>query len=252
MSPSDVVESLSLPEPARVRNRIPKSVLVEHGAARGGDRKCVDDGVARLEWLGVVRPSTVALSPFVDEVHVYEELAVLILLLKEGARARRLEELIHRAIPYPVLLVTGSETTTSVSVANKRKALGRADEFVLEGDVMSVMFDEGTPDVVGEGFRKAVSIASRPYSDLRDLYERWVDAVVAVKAATRTHRFTMLSSRAEADARRSSLRRCAEIETQITELRRMAGEETQMAKRVALNRQVQKLRGDLDVVLGGL
>src|SRR3546814_11729595 len=50
-------------------------------------------------------------------------------------RSTRLIELIHRAIPYPVFLITSDEGGLTLSAAHNRKAQNEAGRVVVEGVV---------------------------------------------------------------------------------------------------------------------
>ena len=76
-----------------------------------------------------------------DDVREYLEIAVLRLTLRAGAKAARLVELVHRAVPYPVLLSTEQGERAGLSLAHKRWSQGEAGKTVLEGEVVAVEWD---------------------------------------------------------------------------------------------------------------
>ena len=112
---------------------------------------------------------------FADEVREYLEIAVVGCAFRPGAKARRLIELIHRAIPYPVLLVTSDAEGLAVSVAHKRHAQNEAGKVVIErvvsvGGLQAV--ESGGPD---QAFvLQALALARQPRRDLWALYEGWL------------------------------------------------------------------------------
>ncbi|HET6878751.1 MAG TPA: DUF4391 domain-containing protein [Pirellulales bacterium] len=79
-----------------------------------------------------------------DATREYLEIAVLSLVLHEAAKATRLVELVHRAIPYPVLLISARTDTVALSVAHKRRAQNEADKVVLDDTVIEAAL---VPDV---------------------------------------------------------------------------------------------------------
>ena len=50
----------------------------------------------------------------------------------QAAKTARLTELVHRAIPYPVILITSEADGVAMSVAHKRYAQNEADKVVVE------------------------------------------------------------------------------------------------------------------------
>ena len=101
-----IVSALDLPSRARVDARVPKKMLVEQGAPTTADKRAIQDGIDEMQWLAVLKPNTIAIPAFTDQTRDYSEIAVIAAAFRPEARAARLTELIHRAIPYPVLLIT--------------------------------------------------------------------------------------------------------------------------------------------------
>ena len=55
--------------------------------------------------MAALKPTTIGVPAYRDEAREYLEIAVLHLTLRAGAKPPRLIEFIHRAVPYPVLLL---------------------------------------------------------------------------------------------------------------------------------------------------
>ncbi|TIU54624.1 MAG: DUF4391 domain-containing protein, partial [Mesorhizobium sp.] len=78
------------------------------------------------------KPTTIGVPSFADDTREYLEIAVVACAFRPDAKAARLIELIHRAIPYPVVLVTSDEQGVALSVAHKRHAQNEAGKVVIE------------------------------------------------------------------------------------------------------------------------
>ena len=57
---------------------------------------------------------------------------MLSVTLRGNAKAGRLAELVHRAVPYPLVLLLNSERTLMLSLAHKRWAQNEAGKVVLD------------------------------------------------------------------------------------------------------------------------
>src|SRR3546814_20618562 len=77
--------------------------------------------------------ATIGVPAFADEERDYLEIAVIGCAFRAGAKGTRLIELIHRAIPYPVFLITSDEGGLTLSAAHKRKAQNEAGRVVEIG-----------------------------------------------------------------------------------------------------------------------
>ena len=59
MNGDELIAALDLPESARVNKRVPKTLLVEHGAPTAADKRRINEGIEELRWLAVLKPTTV-------------------------------------------------------------------------------------------------------------------------------------------------------------------------------------------------
>jgi hypothetical protein len=100
--PGQLIAALNLPPDTRVDQRIPKKLLLEQGAPTAADKRLIQDGIEEMNWLSALKPATIGVPEFRDDVREYLEIAVLTVSFRAAAKTARLVELIHRAIPYPV------------------------------------------------------------------------------------------------------------------------------------------------------
>ncbi len=105
MNFAPVISALALPPGAGVDQRVPKKLLMEQGAPTAADKRLIQDGVEEVIWIAALKPVNIGVPAFKDEVREYLEIVVLTAELRAAARPARLVELIHRAIPYPVVLL---------------------------------------------------------------------------------------------------------------------------------------------------
>ncbi len=246
MTPEVVLDALQLPTPAIIAHRVPKTLLVENGAPTAADKRHIEDGIEELRWVATLKPTTVGVASFVDDTREAVELAVLTLRLRAGARLPRLVELVHRAIPYHLMLLTQSDAGgVQVSLADKRWAQNERDKVVLDGDLVQCEVST-LAEAVCEQLLASLALVRQPRTNLYALYRGWIDAVLAAKAATITGDFVPAADAAHAAGRAAALDACAAIEGRIASLRAAASKEKQLARQVELNMQLKTLRAELD------
>ena len=262
LSSEQLISALRLPTEASVGQRIPKKMLTDNltsrGAATSADRKLLQEQIDEVTWVAALKPTNAGIPVYQDEVRSYLELAVLSVRLRQGSQldakaakvspsVARLAELVHRAIPYPVLLVLDDGTRIYLSLVHIRWAQKEADKAVLDGDLIQGIFvrnvstatsvmDAGTVNA----FINAMDLSKQPRTDLLTLYQGWMDTLSAWQAAAVTGRFECVSPQ-QATARRAALRRCHELDAQISSLRAAASKEKQMARQVATNLEIKAL-----------
>ena len=211
LSSEQLISALCLPAEATVGQRVPKKMLTENltsrGTATSADRKLLQEQIDEVTWVAALKPTNAGIPVYQDEVRSYLELAVLSVRLREGSQiapipakvspsVARLAELVHRAIPYPVLLVLDDNARLYLSLVHIRWAQKEADKAVLDGDLIQGVFvHNGSPaasvmdaDTVN-AFINAMDLSKQPRTDLLTLYQGWMDTLSAWQAAAVTGRF---------------------------------------------------------------
>lgn len=259
----DVVRALALPDRARVDQRVPKKMLAEHGAPTASDRRLLIDGIEELQWIAALKPGTVAIPEHRADGREYLEVAVLGVQVRpthgKASQLLRLTELVHRAVPYPVLLIQSLAPCTeadydgsappppaqlAVSVAHKRAAQNEKGKVVLDGELVRAELggaDYSIATAAGP-LLDALALDRQPHKDLMALYQGWMDCLTAAEAARITGRFHLTADPAQAAEQREALRECQRLEQEMARLRNQAAKERQIAKQVDLNLALQRLQ----------
>jgi hypothetical protein len=244
MTAGELLAALELPVAARVQQRIPKKLLLENGAPTAADKRAINDGIEEIQWLSALKPGNVGIPSYSDETREYLEIAVLRITFREGAKANRLNELIHRAIPYPVVMFATLGTNVTVSLVHKRWAQNEAGKTVLDGEPLMVSMIGTTPEIKHD-FLKALPLSVQSRSSLFALYQSWLDALIAFEAALQTGAFLLLGSGTQREARFTALHVSTELRNELFSLRAAAKKASQMARQVDLNLQIKDLERKL-------
>jgi hypothetical protein len=240
-----VVEALGLPSEARVDARVPKKLLVEQGAPTAADKRAIQNGIDELQWLAACKPTTIGVPTFADDVREYLEIAVVACAFRAGAKASRLIELIHRAIPYPVILLTSDHDGLAVSAAHKRRSQNESGRVVIDGVVAATGLHPEKADPQEQSFLESLALARQPRRDLAALYEGWLARIEALKAARLNGSFNATDNPASIERRRVNLEAHSRLTREINTLRAMASREKQLGRRVDLNLEVQRLEAEI-------
>ena len=252
MKQFDPIVALALPDGALVDRRVPKTLLIENGAPTAADKRRIRNGVEEVRWLAALKPTTVGVAAYRDAVREYLEVAVLRITFRSDARPGRLTELVHRAVPYPVLLLAWQGDTPELSLAHKRWSQGEAGKTVVDGDVASVRLGDGCTDELTTAFYDALAMNRQPRTTLYALYQGWIDTVQALSAASVTGRFLIPTSAMEATDRAAASEEYARLESRIAELSAAARKEKQIARQADMNLELKRLRTDRDAARASL
>ncbi len=243
--------------------RIPKKVLLEHGTFTAADKRLITEAIEEIQWVAALKPNTIGVPDYRDTLREYLEIAVLTVTVRGGARRAslsRLAELVHRAVPYPVLLLMIERQSLTLSLAHKRWAQNEADKVVLDGRLISVRVsaslsevnaaDASHPDPAAaaqaeNAFIQSLSVTRQPQATLHALYQGWVDCVQALLAARLTGSYQTPATPEQAAARRQALADCERLEAEVSRLRAQALREKQLARQVELNLTLKRVLAEL-------
>lgn len=263
LSAQTLIHALRLPEGCRVDQRIPKKLLLENGAFTAADKRLITEAIEEIQWVAALKPNTIGVPDYRDALREYLEIAVLAVTVRgvvKPASHSRLAELVHRAVPYPVLLLLIEGQSLTLSLAHKRWAQNEADKVVLDGSLISVTVsaslsevnaaDASHPDPAEaaqteRAFIQSLSITRQPQATLHALYQGWVDCVQALLAARLTGSYQTPTTPEQAAARRQALADCERLEAEVSRLRAQALREKQLARQVELNLTLKRVQAEL-------
>ena len=267
LSAQTLIHALRLPEGCRVDQRVPKKLLLENGAATAADKRLITEAIEEIQWVAALKPNTIGVPDYRDTLREYLEIAVLAVTVRgvvKPASHSRLAELVHRAVPYPVLLLLIEGQSLTLSLAHKRWAQNEADKVVLDGSPISVTLsvtvsaslsevnaaDASHPDPAEaaqteSAFIQSLSVTRQPQATLHALYQGWVDCVQALLAARLTGSYQTRTTPEQAAARRQALADCERLEAEVSRLRAQALREKQLARQVELNLTLKRVQAEL-------
>jgi len=237
-----VWDTISFPQTTLLGKRVPKKQFIESGQLSTSDKKLFQATVKNIYWQYTLKPSTCPLLPYRDNEREYLEVAVLQVEINGLSQVKtsttksahhRIAEIIHRIIPYPLLLSFYTETDEiALSIAPKRFSQAEQGAFVVER-----FYTTGWINLRALNNNEAAFIASLPWDTLLtlsmktygDLYNAWMDRFTGYECSVLSGSFTLGSASRN---RLVQLTRCREIESKILELRGQL-------KKAAFNRQVE-------------
>ena len=223
---------------------MPKKLLLEHGAPTAADKRQIQDGIEEIIWVAALKPTNIGVPAFEDVVRQYLEIAVLTVELRSAARPPRLIELIHRAIPYPLVLATGQDGAVSLSLAHKRWSQGEAGKVVIE-DVRLVALCLDAPSNQEDAFLASLAVSRLPSQNLFTLYDGILAQFSALEASRITGTFAQPNTAEDASALREGLDRRARFQRELDLLRARAAKEKQINRRVELNTEIRRIETEI-------
>ena len=251
--------ALNLPPEAWLDQRVPKKLFLEQLATQPGttaaDKKLVREELEEFRWLASLKPGTSGLASYSDETREYAEIAVLTVHSRTELKLDRLRQLIHRAVPYPVVLFLQTPQALSLSLAHKRKALNSETGKPVLEELRSVpLAGKLSDDLLGN---LALPSLSLPMQDMFTVYSQWMDRLVAFDSAAWLGRLHgpvpfQVPSAMQAERHRVAQQELACLQAEETALRTRLHGEKQLSRKVESNlalKQLQRRRLELVALL---
>ena len=113
-------EKMAIPDTCHLGKRVFKKLFHENAKLGVTDKKAFRDDIDTISWQYTLKPSTIPITVYKDDQKDYPEIAILQVDLKTLNRTKRIAEIIHRAIPYPLVVAFVFEKSCALSLAHKR------------------------------------------------------------------------------------------------------------------------------------
>ncbi|WP_428542435.1 DUF4391 domain-containing protein [Profundibacter sp.] len=224
----NIWNAISFPEAALLGKRVPKKQFLESGELVASDKKLFRENVKNVYWEYTLKPSTCPVLPYRDNEREYLEVAVLQVEMNSQKGHKRIAEIIHWVIPYPLMLGFYTESgDIALSIAPKRFSQAEHGAFVAERFYTTGWINSETLNDQESAFVASLAWGSMPLQTYGTLYNAWTDRFTGYECSVLSGTFTI----GKAVDRLEGLTRCREIESRISELRGQL-------KKAAFNRQV--------------
>lgn len=278
---SKFYEYLNLPDKTYLGSRVAKKQLIENSQLTSADKKAVQEDIEAIFWRNTLKNTTVNISPYHEivessannigkgsdkEPHVlessileYSEIAVIEVTIRSTKRAKKIAELIQRAIPYPLFIVlhlkhvTGeNEPSIILNLATKR--LSKADHSKLKVERFyqspALTLEQLTSGSIEELFLKSLTVEKQSFVNFYEFYMGWVKQFLALEKSKHTNEFSESESQSvdieQAKLQASVLDSIASLEAKLSGIRQKIKQEGQINRKVELNIQAQKTKQQLE------
>lgn len=232
---------LSFPDAAFLGNRVPKKLFLESDDIATSDKKLFKQVVKKIHWKYTLKPSTCPVLPFKDHEREYLEVAVLEVEMNGEKGLKRCAEIIHRLIPYPLMLCFYVDSGPfALSIAPKRFSQAQSGAFVCEGFFTTDWLLYTALSEYDSSFVHSLAWDTLPLHTYGSLYNAWMERFIAYECAQLSGKFIIRNDQ----ARLEELRACRQLESSIKELRAQL-KKSAFNKQVELNTQIKKLEQEL-------
>jgi hypothetical protein len=250
-------EKMMIPESCRLGKRVYKRLFHENAKLNATDKKALRDDVDTIFWQYTFKPTTIPIQPYEDDQREYHEVALLQVNLKQDKRVSRLCEIIHRAIPYPLILVfhiSNYQSSTNnqkclISLAYKRFSQAEKDTIVAEGFESTDWLDLSNPTENQATFLKSLDISTWPYTHFFAFYRAAMDRVIALACAEHSgHYLLVIPDGLSIDDRVNKLNQVEKHQQEKTEIQGKLKKEKNLGTQVQLNTRIKQITDRIEAI----
>ncbi|PWN06120.1 DUF4391 domain-containing protein [Rhodohalobacter mucosus] len=236
---------LKLPEKCRLDKPVYKKLFYENAKFSVTDKKWFTKDINHIRWKYSIKPTVTLIFPVKEEHFHYDEIAVIEVDLENDHHVNRLTDIIHRAIPYPMMIVFKGKQWVRLSVADKRFNLADNQAATIEEYWVTEQIDENLKANSDRAFVEQLAYDKQPRLNLKVFYKGWIDAFTAYKVASVTGNFEMLDEQSKKQQRIKALNEHRDLEEQIEALKVKLKKEEAFNEKVKLNVDIKELEKQL-------
>ena len=252
-------KKMMIPQSCRLGKRVYKKLFHENAKLSSADKKALQDDVDSIYWQYTFKPTTIPIQPYEDEQREYHEVALLQVNLKQTGRANQLAEIVHRAIPYPVISIflttehteytEKEKTEILISLAYKRFSKAEKDAIVAESFQATGWLDLSNSTENQAAFLKSLNISTWPHTHFFAFYKAAVDRVIALACAEQTGHYSLeIPSGLSVDDRAGRLKQVEKLQQEKSELAGKLKKEKNLGTQVQLNTRVKKITDRIEKI----
>lgn len=237
----NLFDAFKLPQRCHIDQTITKKVIQANVKMTADDRRLLTDDVSRITDRLLIRPDTFNCPIFKNDEREYSEIHVLELSLRRPDHVEALENLFWRAIPYPLIIVSQTETAIRMAAALTRNNQNHADKNVIESTIATSWL---TNPIASTDFAPNLDIANFNTANLYALFNDIYDAICLQNLRERYPNATLHRTSA-----RALLEKHASLSQELAALEAELHRESQMARKLDLAERIQAVSRQLAAVV---
>ena len=225
------IDRLNIPPSCSVGNTIFKKLFYDNTDLSRADTELFTDNVDKITWVYCLKPETINIKIYKDDVREYPEIEVVEVTLAQDKKVKRIAEIIMRTIPYPMFLVFRLEDKAQLYVAHQRISQSDSSKNTLDDIISTAWLSEDS------ALFEKLDIRQMRFTNYHTLYSDIVDAISIFNASGLIRTETQLTG----EQARALTEQVEQLEQQIASLRAQLKKETQFNLRVELNVEIKNL-----------
>lgn len=236
----NISDELDFPRECKVDRVIPKKDFYEVGF-NTSDKNLFTNNVKQIKWLYYLKEDNIQIPPYIDEEKDYMELEVLTLTLKKDNKIERICELIHRYIPYPILLIISYHEKTMLSVAHKRNSKIDEEAVTITDMRYTNWIENETPNKFALKLIDNIKFQNLNKKDTNTLYSDIVNKIIQYNGS----RYAGEELSIPIDKIKEINNQIISLNKKIENIKHDIKKETQFNKKLEMNMKIRNMKKEI-------
>lgn len=232
-------DHMAIPKKCLLNKPLFKKLFQEHADLDITDKRALKDDIDKIRWVYTLKPATVNIAAYSDDVREYDEVAIIQIDLTSANRAQRIAAFVNKAIPYPVMIVFSFADTIAISVADKRINQADKSKWVVEDAWITGWFNPDAPNETQQTFMQDMAIKSLSFVNFYAFYTDIKNRIIALNTADRSGSYSLTSGDGTIN-RAEALRELDKLEQEKAELQNKLAKEKQMGRQVEMATKIKQ------------
>lgn len=238
-------ERIGLDDKVRpLQKKLDKKMFYDFADLNKKEKDYITKYIERIELTFLLTPGTINIQPLVNEEYHYEGIMWITIQLREEAKDQHLlviSDIIHGALPNPVIIVFEKQERFQVSTCLKRRNKVDASQVVLGEVHHTPWMDLHARHKAAEQFLQAVHMASITFYNFFEFYKQFHLAVQAFQQSVVIGTFQLVKDEAQYAHQQQLIAQIEACEAEIAKWKNKIKKETQFNRKVEYNMRIQQL-----------
>lgn len=234
-----------------VKKKLDKKMFYDYADLNKKEKNVIMKNVERMELSYLLTPSTINIQAFINDEYHIEGVMIVTVQLRGAVTDKHiqlLEEVIHGALPNPVVLTFMYNNELCVSTCVKRLNKVNKNHVVLQKIHRTGWFHGEEDNLIEKSFLNSMELSRLSFTNFYDFYKDIDLAVKAFQDAKFIGMFHVVKDDEERLQHDTIVKKVQEIEDEINKLRNAIKKESQFNKKVEMNIKVQQLKKELETI----
>lgn len=242
----DQKEILSLPSKCLLETRLTKAFFLKHFPLKSSEKKTLNQHILSMQWLASIRPTNSNILPLINETYAYEEIQIFTVNVDESviAKQKQIIDLIHRYVPFHILLILYSDQSLIYSVCDKRINLADTSKRTIESftqtPIINLLYRRETENA----FLGSLHFRNLDKTNLETTYASYMQAIVQYNAACITGSYQVRNQTRTAKDMQV-LQDIDKLKTDIISLKNQIKKADSFSDKTKLNIELQKKKSSI-------